>query len=181
MPLLQSLSAQALRTISQLNRQELSITAWAFATLGLRPRPLLAAISAQSIPTLTDFGPLEISNLAWAFSQLAERHPTLIASIASAAISRGAGTSEPTPAQEGPAANGVYSLAWSSWRALGADIAGRLLQREPRTALREPLVSGVLLMDSEWVRDDLREKLISALVQRGEFPAGGSALLVKSC
>jgi len=162
-PLLEALAEQALRTICSLNRQELSITAWAFATLGFRHRPLLHAISAQSIPRITDFGMLEVSNTAWAFAQLSERDTPLMDAIASAAIARGADGGCPAPGRpDSPAANGVYSIAWSSWRALRADLA-RTLLHDPRAPLVEPAAWGLLLMDSEWARSGLHKRLIGDL------------------
>mmetsp|Transcript_103043 Transcript_103043/g.220389 ORF Transcript_103043/g.220389 Transcript_103043/m.220389 type:complete len:179 (-) Transcript_103043:112-648(-) len=150
LPLLKALSAQALPHISELNRQELSITAWAFATLALRPRPLLNAIAAQSITRLQDFGMLEISNLAWAFAKLAERNEPLWNAIAESSLRRGDIT-ECGSSGEHLIPNGIYSIVWSSWRSTRPRLARALYQREgPQVAMEEPLVRGVMLMDSEW-------------------------------
>merc|ERR1711904_747488 len=111
MPLLQAISSQSIATITELNRQELSMTAWAFATLGIRPQPLLTAIAAQAIPCIQVFGMLEISNLAWAFARLVERDGQLMAAISSQALAgwhENAASGGVEPANS----NGSYSLVW---------------------------------------------------------------------
>mmetsp|Transcript_78323 Transcript_78323/g.181717 ORF Transcript_78323/g.181717 Transcript_78323/m.181717 type:complete len:94 (+) Transcript_78323:67-348(+) len=67
---------------------------------------------------------------------------------------------------EGPAANGIYSLAWSSWRARGAALSKLLLQRDSQTARQEPLACGILLMDNEWGRRGVFERTFNVLLRQ---------------
>merc|ERR1712060_417528 len=95
-------------------------------------------------------GMLEISNLAWAFAKLAERNEPLRTAIAESALRRGDAT-ECGSSGEHLIPNGIYSMVWSSWRATRPHLARALYQREePQVAIEEPLVRGVMLMDSEW-------------------------------
>merc|ERR1719277_894875 len=157
MPLLNAISSQSIATISELNRQELAMTAWAFATLGIRSQPLFTAISAQSIPRLSSFGTLEVSNLAWAFSRLAERDTTLMAAISAQALitlSESSDTAVHTTGNELANPAGAYALIWSSWRAVWPQLCWAIFEQPPPHAPNhEPLVYGVLLMDREWGRD----------------------------
>eukprot|EP00404_Azadinium_spinosum_P031452 CAMPEP_0180573114 /NCGR_PEP_ID=MMETSP1037_2-20121125/9599_1 /TAXON_ID=632150 /ORGANISM="Azadinium spinosum, Strain 3D9" /LENGTH=65 /DNA_ID=CAMNT_0022590515 /DNA_START=256 /DNA_END=450 /DNA_ORIENTATION=- len=52
-PLLEALSAEALRTISEFEHQSLSNTLWAFATRAEKDIPLFEAISSQAIRRIT--------------------------------------------------------------------------------------------------------------------------------
>mmetsp|Transcript_15920 Transcript_15920/g.36129 ORF Transcript_15920/g.36129 Transcript_15920/m.36129 type:complete len:208 (+) Transcript_15920:664-1287(+) len=178
MPLLAALSSQAIRHISSLNRQELSITAWAFATMGLRPQPLLQAIAASAIRTMSDFTMLEISNTAWAFAQLAERNSTLIDAIAAASIAIcGEGCVSPVSAPgDGMAPNGLYSIAWSSWRSMRPDLSRWLFQLDPSVAVREPVVCGLFVMDSEWHREERQERSLTSSLHGGEPDLAGREL-----
>mmetsp|Transcript_7618 Transcript_7618/g.23331 ORF Transcript_7618/g.23331 Transcript_7618/m.23331 type:complete len:119 (+) Transcript_7618:162-518(+) len=115
---------------------------------------------------------LEISNTAWAFAQLAERNSTLMEAIAASAIAPGTdgGLVADTPEILTP--NGIYSIAWSSWRAMRPDLGMWLFRQDPHTSSKEPLVCGVLIMDAEWLRCRPSERGLQDLLQgRGRSPS----------
>lgn len=61
-----AISAQVIANISLFHSQNLTNTAWAYATLGLVDEPLMDAIAAASINRINSFIPMELTNLAWA-------------------------------------------------------------------------------------------------------------------
>mmetsp|Transcript_71047 Transcript_71047/g.111203 ORF Transcript_71047/g.111203 Transcript_71047/m.111203 type:complete len:169 (+) Transcript_71047:2-508(+) len=157
MPLLHAIAQQSLATISELNRQELAMTAWAFATLGVRNQPLFTSISAEAIRKMSAFGPLEVSNLAWAFARLAERDETLMSALSAAAIKTLHDSSDAMVATTGnelanPA--GAYALVWAAWKFVWPQLCWSIFEQPPpHSPTHEPLVYGMLLMDCEWNRD----------------------------
>jgi len=138
-----------MKTISHLNRQELSVTAWAFATLKLRPQPLLTAIASAAIPRIQDFGALEISNFAWACAHIAYRNEPLRAALAAQSITTGTVGATNNGVSDIANPNGIYSMVWSSWRAVWPELA-RGLAKDPRVPRVEPAAHGLLVMDCEW-------------------------------
>jgi len=52
-PLFDALAPQALRKISDLQQQDLSNTAWAFATIVFYNDPLIEAIAAPALPQIS--------------------------------------------------------------------------------------------------------------------------------
>lgn len=158
MPLLDAIAAQSLPTLPELNRQELAMTAWAFATLGIRAQPLFTAISAAARQRISAFGMLELSNLAWAFSRLAERDGHLMEAISAQSLATHDEHAGSIPGASGTDSganpNGAYSLMWSAWKAVWPELSWALFRQPPPQASgHETLVYGVLLMDREWVRD----------------------------
>lgn len=86
-PLLASISAQAIPTISHGMSQNLSNTAWAWARLGIDDIPLLNAIAAAAIPRIRDFfKPQHLSTTAWAFSARVLKDQPLLDAISASAI-----------------------------------------------------------------------------------------------
>merc|ERR1719215_2182426 len=153
-PLINALASEAIRNIEVLNRQELSVTAWAFATLSERNRPLLDAIAPAAVARMDDFGALEISNLVWAFARVAERNEQLMHAIAGAALIQFQGVNHVPAAEASATPNGLYSIVWSAWRTTRPLLARSLITQAESvdSASREPLVHGVLVMDNEWGR-----------------------------
>ena len=50
------------------NEQELSNTAWAFATVRQKDVPLFAAVATAAQQDMGDFNPQTLANTAWAFA-----------------------------------------------------------------------------------------------------------------
>lgn len=50
--------------------QDIALTVWSFAALGIFNLPLLAALSSSSIPKISEFGSQNLSNTSWALSSL---------------------------------------------------------------------------------------------------------------
>jgi len=104
-PLLQSIIGAGILAVDALKSQELSNTAWAFATMEFRSWPLLESIAASSIPRINRFDSQGMSNPAWAFSQRCLRNAPLFDAIASASLRL------ITAANSQELAN----FAWSNW------------------------------------------------------------------
>merc|ERR1712032_1429341 len=85
-PLLESLAAKALSTISSGDAQALSNTAWAFAAFELSNQPLLESISAAARPRIRDFHAPNLSNTAWAWAGLLYWHGPLMHSISASSL-----------------------------------------------------------------------------------------------
>mmetsp|Transcript_139184 Transcript_139184/g.240570 ORF Transcript_139184/g.240570 Transcript_139184/m.240570 type:complete len:106 (-) Transcript_139184:33-350(-) len=68
-------------------------------------------------------------------------------------------------------ANGIYSIVWSAWRSVRPQLSYALYrQPPPKAAAHEPLVHGLLIMDSEWGRDAMTAQHTRARL--GLAPAG---------
>jgi len=67
-----SISEEAIRTITAFDPQALANTAWAFARCGLTNRALLTAIASQAIKLISDdaFADQNLVNTAWAIATL---------------------------------------------------------------------------------------------------------------
>lgn len=167
-PFLRALASQAMSHVTELNKQELSVMAWAFATLNLRYNPLLSAIAAQAVERMSELGELEIFNTAWAFARISVRNERLMEAISSAAAARTAsalGGSATVDNIEGLNPNGIYSIVWSSWRSGRAQLMASLAREQERPEVdSEPLVRGLLLMESAWQRDQLREAGVMSIL-----------------
>jgi len=72
MPLLEATSAEAIPKLNAFERQELSNTAWAFATLGLQNVPLMNALSSEVRRRIELFDAQALANLADALPDCAE-------------------------------------------------------------------------------------------------------------
>ena len=75
--------------VREFNPQELSNTAWAFAT-AKHPTPaaLLDVIAAEAAERVREFNPQELSNTAWAFATAGHVAPALLDAIAAEAVGR---------------------------------------------------------------------------------------------
>jgi len=69
-PLLAAIASASIPTIRDFNTQNISNTAWAFATLGMLHEPFMASISAQALPPLSETEAQDLANTSWAFSVL---------------------------------------------------------------------------------------------------------------
>lgn len=151
----------------ELNKQEISVMAWAFATLNFRHQALLGSLGMHAIKRMSEFGELEISNTAWAFARIAVRNDRLMNSISDASMARarpGAGPGT-VDSIEGLNPNGIYSIVWSSWRTGRAQLMASLARQQERPdADPEPLVRGLLLMESAWQKDQQRETEVMSLL-----------------
>jgi len=85
-PLLDAIAASAIAKMSVLSDQDLTNTAWAFATLHVDNLPLFDAISASAIRNISEIGPQGLANTAWALATIVLRNNPLMEAIASAAI-----------------------------------------------------------------------------------------------
>lgn len=70
-PLLDSISAASIPTLSEYTLQNLSNTAWAFAKLQMLDEPLRSAISAEARPKIYDAPCQDLVNTASAFASRA--------------------------------------------------------------------------------------------------------------
>ena len=68
--------------MSEFNAQDLSNTAWAFATANHRDENLFAFMARATEQRLSEFKPQEISNAAWASAMLKHRDEKLFAALA---------------------------------------------------------------------------------------------------
>ena len=93
--LLDVLARAAASRMRELKPQELSNSAWAYATAGHRAPELFDALAEVSAARLTrpsldselhDFSPQELSNIAWAFASAGHAHPKLFDALASASL-----------------------------------------------------------------------------------------------
>jgi hypothetical protein len=84
----QAIAQQAQLLIADFNAQDISNTAWAFATAGVPAPELFAAIAAHAQPRLAEFKAQELSNTAWAFATAGVPAPELFAAIAAHARPR---------------------------------------------------------------------------------------------
>jgi hypothetical protein len=100
-PLIHAISSESMRKIKEFGLpdttgtgistdcshcQDLALTAWAFAALGIHDWPLMAALAAQSIPKMHEFGPQNLSNTSWALANLQFIDMPLLDSLASQSI-----------------------------------------------------------------------------------------------
>jgi len=66
LPLLKCIARQVTHIgTTSFSPQELSNTAWSFATLDFFHPPLFAAIASASLPSITLFRSQELANMAW--------------------------------------------------------------------------------------------------------------------
>jgi very-short-patch-repair endonuclease len=86
----QAIDQQAQLLVTDFNAQDLSNTAWAFATAGVRAPELFAVIAAHAQSRLAKlkFAAQGLSNTAWAFAKVDVRAPELFAAIAAHARPR---------------------------------------------------------------------------------------------
>jgi hypothetical protein len=83
--LLEALAAVAASTrLASMNSQELSNTAWAFATAGHRAPDLFDALAEVAEAQIDAFNPQELSNLCWAFATVEHDAPALYDAVAAA-------------------------------------------------------------------------------------------------
>mmetsp|Transcript_67849 Transcript_67849/g.177946 ORF Transcript_67849/g.177946 Transcript_67849/m.177946 type:complete len:338 (-) Transcript_67849:83-1096(-) len=119
--MLASLSADAIGKIAQFTAQNLTNTAWAFATLAISSPPLLQSVSAEAIKKCQEFHPQNFGNTAWAFAVCAVHDQPLLDAISSEASRNLAG----------------YDLQALTWLAdfdlTCRDEIARLLEREVDT------------------------------------------------
>mmetsp|Transcript_109617 Transcript_109617/g.353740 ORF Transcript_109617/g.353740 Transcript_109617/m.353740 type:complete len:87 (+) Transcript_109617:591-851(+) len=73
-PLMAALSSAAIRSSAELLPQNLSNTAWAFATCRVVDEPLMDAISAASSSTISQFDIQGLANTLWSFASLLLPH-----------------------------------------------------------------------------------------------------------
>ena len=71
--------------MSAFNVQQLSNTAWAFATAGHKEASLFAALATAAERRMGVFNPQELANTAWAFATSGQRDVSLFAALATAA------------------------------------------------------------------------------------------------
>ena len=87
-----ALPEAVLRTVVGFNAQDISNTAWAFATAGHATPDLFDAISAEALRQgLGGFNAQDISNTAWAFATSGHAAPDLFDAISAEALCRGLG------------------------------------------------------------------------------------------
>jgi RAP domain/FAST kinase-like protein, subdomain 1 len=86
--LLDALAKKALIGIADFNPQNLSNTAWSFATVNHEAQLLFDAIAQVAPVRINEFSPQALSNTAWAFATLNHEAPLLLDSIAGAAPGR---------------------------------------------------------------------------------------------
>jgi RAP domain/FAST kinase-like protein, subdomain 1/FAST kinase-like protein, subdomain 2 len=103
--LLDAIADAAQVRINEFNPQNLSNTAWAFATLNHEAPALLDAIANAVQVQINDLNPQALSNTAWSFAKLNHKAPALLEAIADAAQVR---IKDFTPQA---LANTVWSLA----------------------------------------------------------------------
>ena len=72
----------------EFNTQELSNTAWAFATAGCVEPRLFEAIAKEAEQMARDFNPQELANTLWAFAKLGAKAPAMFEKLGDAAIHR---------------------------------------------------------------------------------------------
>ncbi len=83
--LLEALAAVAASTrLDSMNSQELSNTAWAFATTGHHATALFEALAEVAEISIDDFNPQELSNLCWAYATAGHQAPALFDAVAAA-------------------------------------------------------------------------------------------------
>eukprot|EP00933_Yihiella_yeosuensis_P025585 TRINITY_DN19834_c0_g1_i1.p1 TRINITY_DN19834_c0_g1~~TRINITY_DN19834_c0_g1_i1.p1 ORF type:complete len:632 (+),score=112.14 TRINITY_DN19834_c0_g1_i1:738-2633(+) len=90
MPLLAASSVRSMVLISEsaCNAQDLTNTAWAYASFRIMDVPLLDAIAASSIRLSASMLAQDRANTAWAFAKVAYSHEPLFAAISSQSIQR---------------------------------------------------------------------------------------------
>ncbi|CAE7426165.1 KIF13B [Symbiodinium natans] len=174
---LRALAAQAMSHITELNKplaelslsQEISNMAWT-----LCPQMLEGAAAAQAVERMSELGELEISNTAWAFARISARDERLTEAASAAAMARSAsalGGGGTVDNIEGLNPNGIYSIVWSSWRSGRARLTAALARQQERPEIDpESLVRGLLLMESAWQHDQLRESGVMSMLLG--FPGG---------
>mmetsp|Transcript_89963 Transcript_89963/g.290678 ORF Transcript_89963/g.290678 Transcript_89963/m.290678 type:complete len:525 (+) Transcript_89963:1041-2615(+) len=75
-----------MRRSRELSPQDLSTTAWAFATLHIEDEPLLESIAASAVLCCRQFNAQHLSNTAWAFAILGYADETLLAAISAQSL-----------------------------------------------------------------------------------------------
>lgn len=81
MPLFDATSSAAIPKLSQFHGQNLSNTAWAWATRRVIDMPLLEAISAAASPIITEFDIQGLANTLWSFASLLISHFPVVSHI----------------------------------------------------------------------------------------------------
>jgi hypothetical protein len=124
--LLDVIAAEAAGRVRDFNPQELSNTAWAFATAGHVAPALLNAIAAEAAGRVREFNQQELTNTAWAFATAGHAAPALLDAIAVEATERVGDFNE----------QGLSNTAWAFATAghaapvlldaIAADAAGRV-------------------------------------------------------
>jgi len=89
LPLLSSLSAQAIAPIADFSPQGLSNTAWALATLEFHNLPLCHAISSSAIHLISEFETQELNNTAWSFAYSTSRDLGITSVVRQASLDMG--------------------------------------------------------------------------------------------
>ena len=89
-----ALEEMARRRLGGFDAQQLSNTAWAFATAGFKAPDLFDIISAEVVRRgLDDFNEQDLSNTAWAFAKVGREAPALFDIISGEVVRRGLGDS----------------------------------------------------------------------------------------
>mmetsp|Transcript_78300 Transcript_78300/g.122169 ORF Transcript_78300/g.122169 Transcript_78300/m.122169 type:complete len:527 (+) Transcript_78300:356-1936(+) len=81
-----AIAAQAIAKLPQFIAQEISNTAWAFATLAVSNDPLFEAIAAESIRRIREYDPQALSNTAWSFATLGVMNAPLMQAISAESL-----------------------------------------------------------------------------------------------
>lgn len=82
------LAAAAASKLRDLKPQEISNSAWAYATAGHAAPKLFEGLAQSAMPLLIDFSPQELSNMAWSYATAREHSPRLFDRIADASVKR---------------------------------------------------------------------------------------------
>ena len=83
-----AMAARGVQVADEASPQELSNTAWAYATAGHAAPALFDAIAAASVARVGDFKPQNLSNTAWAYATAGHAAPALFDAIAAASVAR---------------------------------------------------------------------------------------------
>lgn len=79
---MEALAASSIRRISYFLPQDITNTAWSFASLGVQDQPLMHAIAASALRSISDFNAQDLSNMAWSVAKLAFSDAPLLYAIA---------------------------------------------------------------------------------------------------
>ena len=78
------------RRMKAFSPQGISITVWAFASLGILEPQMMAEAAAMVMQRIRKFSPQELANTAWAFSTLLVHHDGLVEVLGEEASRRSA-------------------------------------------------------------------------------------------
>jgi len=144
-PLLEAISAAAIRICGDFHTQGLSNTAWAFATLEVLHPPLRDAIASSALRTLQNFGAQELSNTAWAFAFSRSRERGLLSALRATCLERGRMEDQSRRlSARAPARRSAVDLAGQG--------GGPLAYEAPRVVLEAPGIA-VIFKPAGWETD----------------------------